>query len=60
VEEDFYADLALLGDDPYKPIDIDALEARSNINTTTSEPEAADGADPAPAQPAPESSPGPS
>ena len=60
VEEDFDADLALIGDDPDKPIDLSALKARSKADMPPSQPAEAGGAESTTAQPAAEQSPSPS
>jgi dynein intermediate chain 2 len=60
VEEDFEADLALIGDDPFKPIDLSALKAKPKTDVPPSQPSEAGGADAIAAQPAAEQSPGPS
>lgn len=60
VEEDFEADLALIGDDPSKPIDLSALKAKPKAEVSSSQPTEAGGAESTIAQPAAEQSPGPS
>ena len=60
MEEDFEADLALIGDDPYKPIDLNALKARSKADVPPSQPAEAGGAESTAAQPAAEHLPAPS
>jgi hypothetical protein len=60
VEEDFEADLALIGDDPLKPIDLSALKAKPKTDVPPSQPTEAGGAESTTAQPAAEQSPGPS